>query len=302
MINHFDSSVDYFAILGVHYGACPKAVKQAYRKMARRFHPDVSKIHNAQARFQQVAEAYEVLDRYREDYCRAYEQHSRRQSNLWGASVRPDRAHDFTRDSAQSSQGSREQKDFVYRQKQNAYADGQNGKSQRASEQGDKHEYRFHFDSYGQRPVDGKHREVVYPMTLRYAIRLLRLGSFYIPGLKLQMKFTRQAFEGKTFRLRGKGYKGLFGGKPGDYLVRFNIKIDEKRFRLDGDDIYAQFEVSTLFLQPGKALYLDSPSGRVEWMVPADADFSDYIRFRGMGLPADEVNPPGDLYAKVIPV
>lgn len=256
--------------------------------MARRFHPDVSKIHNAKARFQQVAEAYEVLERHRDSYCRAYEQ------SLKTSVKRRNKAQDAGKRNAKSS--AKQQSDYS-REKCR-----QRGKKHSSSSKRQEENNRYGFDSYGQMPVDGKNREVVYPMTLRYAIRLLRMGSFYIPGLKVQMKFTRQAFEGKTFRLKGKGYKGIFGGKSGDYLVRFNIKVDEKRYQLEGGDIYANFEVPRLFLKPGKKLFLDSPSGRVEWRVPQDPNLSDYIHFRKMGLPADREKAAGDLYAKIIPI
>lgn len=91
-------------------------------------------------------------------------------------------------------------------------------------------------------------------MTLRYAIRLLKLGFFYIPSLKVKIKFTREAFEGKTFRLEGRGYSGLFGGKKGDFLVRFNIKLDSTQFQLEAGDIYGVLSVPTALLQKGKKI------------------------------------------------
>ena len=70
-LNNFDSTKDYFAVLGVHHDACDKTIKLAYRKMARRYHPDVSKIYNAVVKFQEVAEAFEVLTKkHKESYCR----------------------------------------------------------------------------------------------------------------------------------------------------------------------------------------------------------------------------------------
>ncbi len=73
MLNkRYDASKDYFALLGVHQQACEKTIKQAYRKMARRYHPDVSKIHNATEKFQEISEAYEVLTKFRDAYWRDY--------------------------------------------------------------------------------------------------------------------------------------------------------------------------------------------------------------------------------------
>ncbi len=61
----------------------------------------------------------------------------------------------------------------------------------------------------------GKDRVITYPLTLRYAIRLLKIGYFYIPGLKVKMKFTREAFADKTFRLKGKATKVCLAERQG---------------------------------------------------------------------------------------
>jgi len=97
MLNtRYDISKDYFALLGVHHQACEKTIKQAYRKMARRYHPDVSKIHNATEKFQEIAEAYEVLTRFRDAYWRDF---SRGQGRIHTNRSSADRA------STQSTQG-----------------------------------------------------------------------------------------------------------------------------------------------------------------------------------------------------
>ncbi|WEJ63617.1 DnaJ domain-containing protein [Thiomicrorhabdus lithotrophica] len=259
MRRNYDIKVDYFAVLGVHYGACSKTVKLAYRKMARRYHPDVSTIHDAQSRFQEIALAYEVLSKYREHYCREYDLRQ----------VRSKPSSKNTSDVRSSQQSSTSSK--------------RNGSAYRS-----------------QKPIDGKDRVITYPLTLRYAIRLLNLGSFYIPGLKLKMKFTRKAFEEKTFRIEGKGYSGLFGGKPGDFLVKFNIKIDTGRYNLKGGDIYGTFILPKDMLQAGEPLSIDAVSGKTELLLPEDYSAEKLIKITGMGLPADEITPAGDLYARLI--
>ncbi|WP_243750594.1 DnaJ domain-containing protein [Thiomicrorhabdus marina] len=300
MSANFDAGVDYFAVLGVHFGANPKSVKQAYRRMARRYHPDVSKIHNAKSRFQEIAHAYEILNKYRDAYCRAF-QRSQQFSAKHKQEAKPS-ASKKTSYSTEESSAKTKHADSKQgcRQSNGRAQNNQNHRESPFDEWASQRDYQSY--NYGQKPIHGKDREVVYPITLRYAIRLLRLGSFYIPGLKVQMKFTRQAFEGKTFRLKDKGYKGLFGGRSGDYMVRFNIKVDAERFHLKDGDLYGKFEIPTIFLQPGKTVYIDSPTGRVEWVVPHYFDINEYIFFRDMGLPADAENIAGDLYAKLIPV
>lgn len=268
----YDASIDYFAVLGVHYNACEKTVKLAYRKMARRYHPDVSKIHNATEKFQEISEAYDILDKYRESYCRDYDRLSRK------AHQRATPPHSSKQDSTS----------------------GTSEDSQASSEQSRSSRSNDPFKRRKQRPIAGKDRKITYPLTLRYAIRLLKIGYFYIPGLKVKMKFTREAFTGKTFRLKGKGYMGLFGGEAGDYLVSFSIKLDALKWELRGSDLYGVVTLPKTMLVPGNTLDLDSPSGSMSLTIPPDYSPENYIKVNNMGLPADANHQAGHLYTKLI--
>ncbi|GKT12416.1 MAG: curved DNA-binding protein [Thiomicrorhabdus sp.] len=277
MNNKYDTSVDYFAVLGIHFGACEKTVKMMYRKMARRYHPDVSTIHEAQKKFQEIAFAYDVLKKHREAYCRDYQRHSARKQHDTRANQSPSSSkarHSFSESSSTRHQSNHSQQ-----------SDESFGYSRRA--------YRK------QKPIDGKDRLITYPLTLRYAIRLLKLGTFYIPGLKVKMKFTREAFEDKTFRLERKGYSGLFGGKSGDYLVRFNIKIDSVKYQLDEGNLYGHFSIPKLLLKPNKQIELECPSGRLKLRIPRNYSSEKYIKVLGMGLPADGIHRAGNFYVRL---
>lgn len=259
--NRYDVSKDYFALLGVHHQACEKTIKQAYRKMARRYHPDVSKIHNATQKFQEISEAYEVLTKYRDAYWREFSLRNRIRSG-----------------------NHRSKKTY-----------SQNQQKESSSQQKDSGNFwRNH------QPVRGKDRVITYPLTLRYAIRLLKIGYFYIPGLKIKMRFTREAFLNKTFRLKGKGYHGLFGGEQGDYLVKFQLKVDSLKWELKGSDIYGTIQVPSTLLEAGSEFQLESPAGSMTLKVPINYSSNEYIMVKGMGLPGDETNHAGHLYAKLI--
>lgn len=280
---NYDVSVDYFAVLGVHYGACSQTVKLAYRKMARRYHPDVSKIHDAQSRFQEIAFAYEILSKYRDSYC-----HEFNLRKIRSQSFKSEIKHPESEQKSSSGSGStNDSAGWKSSSEDNGFSNHQRSSTSYSA-------YR------SQKPIDGKDRVINYPLTLRYAIRLLSLGSFYIPGLKLKMKFTREAFEGKTFRLEGKGYSGLFGGKPGNFLVKFTIKIDSVRYKLKNGDIYGSFTLPKVLIKPGEMLTLDAVSGKVELQVPESYSAEKFIKVEAMGLPADEVTPAGDLYVRLI--
>lgn len=252
----FDVTKDYFAVLGVHHLACDKTIKQAYRKMARRYHPDVSKIHNATQKFQEISEAFEILTKYKASYWKAYCRANNRPSSTSNA--------------------------------ENDQTSAQSGRSE--------------YWQYNQarRPVRGKDKIITYPLTLRYAIRLLKIGYFYIPGLKVRMKFSRLAFQGKTFRIRNKGYPGLFGGEDGDYLVKFKLRMTGLKWALKGSDLYGEIEVPKPLLSSGNQLELESPVGRLILQVPRNYSSKEFIKVENMGLPGDDSHSPGHLYAKLI--
>lgn len=290
---NYDFNKDYFAVLGVHYGACADTVKLAYRKMARRYHPDVSKIHNAQMLFQEVALAYEILSKYRDDYCHEYNlfllrNHAKVKSepSKQSQSSASSFAENQNPDANQAFKAG-----FNHQQTQNSQQSTSNANH---SEDQSTPNYRHH------KPINGKDRVIVYPLTLRYAIRLLHLGSFYIPALKRKIKFTRKAFENKTFKIEGKGYAGLFGGKPGDFLVKFDIKIDTSRYQLKGADIYSTVMLSRSLFVPGDSIRLDVVSGKVEFLLPENYTSENHIKIPGMGLPADKERKAGDLFIRVV--
>lgn len=274
---NYDFNRDYFAVLGVHYGACNQTVKLAYRKMARRYHPDVSKIHNAKALFQEVALAYEILSKYREDYCHQYDLYKLR-----------NHSHSAGNASAQKEAKTNRQPHNARQQQNQTHYDETAGAARHSSG------YR------SQKPINGKDRVITYPLTLRYAIRLLQLGSFYIPALKQKIKFTRKAFENKTFRIRGKGYSGLFGGVAGDFLVKFDIKIDSSRYKLKGGDIYSTVMLNKSLMKPGRVVRLDVISGKVEFKLPENYSSENFIKINGKGLPADKETKAGDLYLRLV--
>ncbi|HHS99998.1 MAG TPA: J domain-containing protein [Thiomicrospira sp.] len=274
----YDVSIDYFAVLGVHFDACPKTVKLAYRKMARRYHPDVSKIFDAKNKFQEMAFAYEVLSKHRDGYCSAFKLYQKRHKQ-----------HSSVVATAQKPYNSGSQSES----EKNSHTQSNSESSHKQASQ--------RYGKASSKPIDGKDRIITYPLTLRYAIRLLKLGHFYIPSLKVRMKFTREALTGKTFRLAGKGYRGLFGGKDGDYLVRFEIKNDNKHWHLKGADLYGRINVSEKQLVAGTQIKVNVPTGSCQLLIPEDYQANQFVYVEGMGLPAEAANKAGHLYTLLIP-
>lgn len=326
----FDLSIDYFSVLGVHYGASQEQVKKAYRRMARRYHPDASKIYGAKEKFQEISNAYEILKKYREEYCRQFnlrqdglkQQHQRAQTRSSSQTQSNGFSYDSTKSHSQQahqnrwsgfesekraeqqnayqSQSNTQTKDREHKNQGNRQQDFHSDFRSKSEDTQSGWEFESRFNRSGfHKPIDGKDRVIEYPLTLRYAIRQLKIGRFYVPGLKISMKFTRQAFDGKTFRIPGKGYRGLFGGRNGDFLVKFQIRIDEERFTLKNGDIHAKFFVADTLLKAGRTILLDTPSGRVDLLLPEGFETIPHFKIEQMGLPADDENRAGDLYIQL---
>jgi len=252
----FDAQKNYFAQLGVASHDCDATIKKAFRRLARRYHPDVSQHPAAKEKFQAISEAYEVLRKHRSDYWQAFCRHQSRHC---------DNRTDHTSSSFSQNASRRDW---------NAHAH--------------------------QAPVRGKDRHITFPVTLRYAIRLLKEGYFYMPSIRVRMKFTREAFLGKTFRLRGKGYPGLFGGEPGDYWVRFELRHPGVEWQLEGNDLYGQVAVPPRLLVPGQEVTIQAPTGATRIKIPTNYQSSDYICVSQQGLPGDHRHRPGNLYACLV--
>ena len=248
----FDAQKNYFAQLGVASHDCDATIKKAFRRLARRYHPDVSQHPAAKEKFQAISEAYEVLRKHRTDYWQAFCRH-------------------------QSQRAEKQRSPF----------------SQPAPRRG----AAAHTT---QAPVRGKDRYITFPLTLRYAIRLLKNGYSFMPSIRVRMKFTRDAFLGKTFRLRGKGYPGLFGGAPGDYWVRFELRHPGVEWQLEGSDLYGQVAVPPRLLVPGQEVTIQAPTGATRITIPANYQSADYICVSQQGLPGDHRHRPGDLYASLV--
>lgn len=262
MMSLFDAEKDYYSVLGVAQACELSVIKAAFRKLAKQYHPDVSNHPLATSRFQEVSEAYEVLSRHRQAY---------------------DAAVQSLAQAAQQAQQQRQQ--------------GHHHASphQRSSSS---HHSSAQFDHWTPQTGRGRDRNMVYPLTLKYAFRLLREGSFLIPSLNTRLAFDSSALSNKEFRFPGKGFPGLFGGPAGDYIVSFKL-THHAPFKIRGGDLYMLIKIPRSLWATGGDIYYDTPSGLFKVAIAKQVKVGSYIRFKNKGLPADRHQPGGHLYAKV---
>jgi curved DNA-binding protein len=262
---------DYYKILGVARGASEDEIKKAYRKLARKYHPDVSKEANAKEKFQEVSEAYETL-RDKEKRA-AYDSLG---SYRPGQDFRPPPDW-FDRFGAGQAEDLREVDLSDLFESMGIF-----GRARRAGS--------------GGRTVQfpGEDYEVAVRLSLeeayRGAERELQIGSRTI-----RTRIPRGATDGQRLRLRGKGGPGVHGGPPGDLYL--HIALDpHPLYRVSGHDLDIEVPVAPWEAALGAEIEIPTLEGKVSMKVPPGAKGGQKFRLAGKGLPKPN-GGAGDLYA-----
>ncbi len=272
---------DYYQTLGVAREAPADDVKKAYRKLARKYHPDVSKEPDAEKRMKEVNEAYEVLSD--PEKRAAYDQLGKNYQP--GQDFRPppgwDAGFEFS-EHGRSGAEAAEFSDFF------AEIFGRMGRGPRrgggAHAQGNDHHARILLDL--EDAFSGATRQI----TLR-APKLDGQGRVTLEEHTLEVRIPKGIREGQVIRLAGQGEPGLGDGKPGDLLLEVQFK-PHARLRTDGRDLLLTLPVAPWEAALGAVVRVEVPGGALDVRIPAGAQTGRQLRVRGKGLPAD---PPGDL-------
>jgi len=281
--------VDYYKVLGVAPEATADDIKKAYRRLARKFHPDVSKEANAEARFKEVGEAYEVLKdsekRAEYDQLRRFgggdggefrppPGWQRRQENWNGAGF-----GDLGGDFGGGQQGFSEFFEAIF------------GRGAAAGRHSGGH------GPYAQRPPPrGDDVQVRLPVTLEESVhggtRTLLLPA--ADGQRtLKVNIPRGVGDGAKVRLKGQGNPGP--GGAGDLYLLVEIQ-PHARYTVDGRNLRMTLPVAPWEAMLGARVEVPTLDGPVTLTVPAHARGGQQLRLRGRGLPGD---PPGDLYVEL---
>jgi curved DNA-binding protein len=263
---------DYYKALGVGREASAEEIKRAYRKLARKYHPDVSKEKDAEARMQEVNEAYQVLS---DPAKRAA--YDRLGSAQPGQEFRPppgwDSGFEFSPRGFSSGDGG-DFSDF----------------------------FEELFGRMGQRTRRNDHyAKVVMDLedSLNGATRQISLrapredanGQLVLEERTLNVKIPKGVREGQVIRLAGQGAAGN-GRAPGDLLLEVQFAPHPK-LRADGRDLRLELPIAPWEAALGAVVPVELPSARLNVRVPPGARSGGRLRLRGKGLPSE---PPGDLY------
>jgi curved DNA-binding protein len=281
---------DYYQILGVGRDAARDDIKRAYRKLARKYHPDVSSEPDAEARFKELGEAYEVL---RDPEKRAaYDQFG--QNWKAGQDFHPppdwDAGFEFHGAGAGSAAGFSEFFETLFGGA-GPFAGG--GWAHRASRpdvrgRGEDHHAKIVIsveDAYrgGPRSVQLQMPEVDAG------------GHVVFKRRKLNVTFPRGIVAGQQLRLPGLGGPGRGGGAKGDLYLEIEFE-PHVQYRVEGRDIHSRLKITPWEAALGAHVPVKTPGGQVNLTVPAGAQSGQKLRLKGRGMPA---GPVGDLYVEL---
>lgn len=264
---------DYYAALGVARDADAEQIKKAYRKLARQHHPDVSKSPQAEAKFKEVAEAYQTLKD--PEKRAAYDELGRRPAGEDFAPP-PQWRREF-------GGGAQSFEDLDLADLLDALGRGHRGGARHAS-----------------MPMHGRDYESTVRISLEDAHRGARLNLDLADeggGRTLEVTIPPGVSEGQKLRLRGKGGKGRNGGADGDIYLHITL-APHPVFRPDQHDLHFDLALSPWEAALGVEAQVATLDGPVLLTVPPGTRSGRKLRLRGRGL-ANGRGGHGDLYATV---
>ncbi len=283
---------DYYAALGVPPEASADDIKRARRKLARKFHPDLSKEPDAAERMKEINEAYEVLGDAEK---RAAYDKLRKGGYRPGQDFRPPPDWDEGFEYAGRFDGEAgEFSDFF-----ESLFGGMRGAGPRRgagvhhqardfAAQGQDHHAKILVD------LDDSFAGARRQITLT-APELDEQGHVRTRERVLDVAIPKGIRAGQMLRLPGQGQPGFGGGAAGDLSLEVQFR-PHALYRVDGVDLTMDLPVAPWEAALGKAVRVPTPSGEVEMQIPPDSQNGRTLRLRGRGLPASQ---PGDLYVQL---
>jgi len=293
---------DYYSILGIDRKADAKEIKKAYRKLARKYHPDVNPPNSdAAVKFQDINEANEVLS----------DPAKRQQYDRLGSQWQ------------QYQQGGGKPEDFNWGER--AAAGNQNysyrtvnpeefeelfgagggfsdfftnlfGGSDRAQSRGDMGGQQFYQQA---RPRHGGDLEHSLQVSLYEAYQGTKRSLQWEDGRKIDVKIPRGVNTGSRVRVKGKGGAGTGGGISGDLYLTIEV-LPDKRFLRDNDDLKTTVSADLFTMLLGGKLAVPGIDRTVNLPIPPETSNGRVFRLRGLGMPKlKQPEQRGDLYVTV---
>lgn len=285
---------DYYQILGLAKDAPQDDVKRAYRKLARKYHPDVSEASDAEERFKEVAEAYQVLKD--PEKRAAYDQlDANGKAGDSGFQPPPDWDAGFEFHEGRhtghtgNTAGAADYSEFF----ENMFGRGGRFRDGTRPDSG--------YEGYQARGEDS-HAKVFIDLKDAYqgasrslSLRSAVLGENGRPQLKersLNVRIPKGVRQGQRIRLKGQGSPGMGGGSAGDLYLEIEFN-PHSHFKVDGKDVSIKIPLAPWEAALGSMVQIPTPAGKVDLKIPPGSSSGKRMRLKGRGIPAKIA---GDFY------
>ena len=277
--------IDYYKVLGVEKSASQDEIKKAYRRLAKRFHPDLNKDDpQAKAKFQEINEANEVLgdaekrrryDEYGEHWKHSEEfEAQQRNAGAYRSGAQGfgfggfEGFGDFSRSAGNSSGFS----DFF--------------------------EQLFGGAAYGNaRKRKGEDLQATLQLTLK-EIATTQKRVLEINGEKIAITIPAGIADGQKIRIKGRGGRSAYDNERGDLYITFHIEPDS-RFTREGDDLHTAATCDMYTLLLGGEVVVPTLNGDIKMNIKAGTQPDSRLRLRGKGLPHYKSEGAGDMIVTV---
>lgn len=281
---------DYYSVMGVERDASQDEIKRAYKKLARKYHPDVSKDADAETRFKEVGEAYQVLKD--PEKRTAYDQvGANRQA---GEDFTPPPGWDagFEYSGSNFDGDAADYSDFF----ESLF--GQGFRSASRSQQAGQGRSYGGFNAHG----EDHHAKVLIEVEDAYlgATRSISLNVSEVDGSghivtkqrTLNVKIPKGVKQGQKIRLSGQGSPAMGQGQPGDLYLEIEFN-PHGIYRVDAHDVYLDVPITPWEAALSASIKVPTPDGVVDLKMPEGTTSGKKMRLRGRGIPG---KPPGDFY------
>jgi curved DNA-binding protein len=278
---------DYYEVLGVPKDADEKTIKAAYRKLARKYHPDVcqDKV-EGESKFKEINEAYEVLSD--KDKRQKYDQFGAD----WQQAQQAGHAGDFDWSRYQAGPGEGGRTRYTAEDLQDLFGEG--------APFSDFFTYMFGGEGVQARPRASRGRDIEQPIAVTLAEafkgtvrRMKRAG-----GPTIEVKIPPGVESGSRMRVKGQGLSGR-RGQPGDLWLVITVEYDP-RFVRKGNDLHTRVQVPLYTAQLGGEVTVPLLEGKARLRVPAETQSGSELRLKGQGMPVQgDPGTRGDLYVVI---
>ncbi|KAA8733760.1 DnaJ domain-containing protein [Acinetobacter qingfengensis] len=281
---------NYYETLGIDRNATPEQIKKSYRKLARKYHPDISKEADAESKMQAINVAYDTLS------------HPEKKAE-----------YDQMLDHPQGFAG------FGQQGFNGQQSDGSQFYNNYQGNAGDFHDFEDLFGRFGagfgggtrrqrqsqnvQFPGEDQHAKIEVPLAVAYSGTTQQItlqipsynahGEAEIQRKTLQIKIPKGMKEGQQIRLSGQGQSGINGGKNGDLYIEINYQ-ETPQLYVEGADVYQQLNISPWEAALGGKVDINTPAGRLQVNLPTNAKNGQQLRLKDKGIP--NTSGAGHLY------